>query len=69
MQISDTGSGIASDRLSKIFDIYYSSRPEGSGLGLPTARKIVEAHGGKINVASELGKGTSFTIRLPMQDV
>jgi signal transduction histidine kinase len=69
IQISDTGSGIASDRLSKIFDIYYSSRPEGSGLGLPTAKKIVEAHGGTINVASELGKGTSFTIRLPVHDV
>jgi signal transduction histidine kinase len=69
IQISDTGSGIAPDRLSKIFDIYYSSWPEGSGLGLPTAKKIVEAHAGNINVTSEVGKGTSFTIRLPMQNV
>jgi signal transduction histidine kinase len=67
IQVSDTGSGIAADKLPKIFDIYYSSRPQGSGLGLSTARKIVEAHNGSITVDSELGKGTSFTIRLPIQ--
>jgi len=67
IQISDTGSGIAPDRLPHIFDAYYSSRPQGSGLGLPTAKKIVEAHNGTIRVDSELGKGTSFTIRLPIQ--
>jgi len=66
IQISDTGSGIAPDKLPKIFDAYYSSRPQGSGLGLPTAKKIVEAHKGTISVDSELGKGTSFTIRIPI---
>ena len=66
IQISDTGSGIAPDKLPNIFDAYYSSRPQGSGLGLPTAKKIVEAHNGTISVDSELGKGTSFTIRLPL---
>ena len=68
IQISDTGSGIAPDKLPKIFDVYYSSRPQGSGLGLPTAKKIVEAHNGTISVDSDLGKGTLFTIRLPIQD-
>lgn len=68
IQISDTGSGIAPDKLGNIFDVYYSSRPQGSGLGLPTAKKIVEAHEGTINVDSELGKGTSFTIELPLQN-
>ena len=68
IQISDTGSGIAPDKLPKIFDVYYSSRPQGSGLGLPTAKKIIEAHNGTISVDSELGKGTSFTIKLPIQD-
>jgi signal transduction histidine kinase len=68
IQISDTGRGIPEDQLPHIFDAYYSSRPRGSGLGLPTARKIVEAHNGSISVNSELGKGTSFTIRLPLQD-
>lgn len=67
IQISDTGSGIAPDRLPHIFDAYYSTRPHGSGLGLPTAKKIVEAHKGTIRIDSELGKGTSFTIILPIQ--
>jgi len=66
IQISDTGHGIAADRLPYVFDAYYSSRPSGSGLGLPTAKQIVEAHGGSIEVQSELGKGTLFTIRLPI---
>ena len=65
--ISDTGSGIATDKLPDIFDAYYSSRPQGSGLGLATAKKIVELHNGTISVDSELGKGTSFTIKLPLQ--
>ena len=68
IQISDTGSGIAPDKLPKVFDVYYSSRPQGSGLGLPTAKKIIEAHNGTMSVDSELGKGTSFTIELPIQD-
>jgi len=68
IQISDTGCGIAPDKLSKIFDVYYSSRPQGTGLGLPTAKKIVEAHNGTISVDSEQGKGTSFTITLPLQN-
>jgi len=67
IQISDTGSGITPDKLPHIFDAYYSSRPQGSGLGLPTAKKIIEAHNGSISVNSEPGKGTSFTIRLPIQ--
>ena len=64
--ISDTGRGIAPDKLPRIFDAYYSSRPQGSGLGLPTARKIVRAHNGTITVTSEPGKGTAFTIKLPL---
>jgi two-component system sensor histidine kinase HydH len=67
IEISDTGCGIAPDRLARIFDAYYSSRPQGSGLGLATAKKIVEAHNGKITVNSKVGKGTSFTIKLPIQ--
>ena len=67
IQISNTGSGIAADKLPKIFDAYYSSRPDGSGLGLATAKKIVEAHNGTITVNSDPGKGTSFTISLPVE--
>ena len=66
IHISDTGCGIAPDKLPKIFDVYFSSRPQGSGLGLPTAKKIVEMHKGTIDVDSEPGKGTSFTVKLPL---
>jgi two-component system, NtrC family, sensor histidine kinase HydH len=66
IQINDTGSGIAPEKLPLIFKTYYSSRPQGSGLGLPTAKKIIEAHNGTIHVDSEPEKGTSFTIKLPV---
>ncbi len=66
IQIGDTGVGIAPDRLPRIFEAYYSSRPEGKGLGLPTTRKIIAAHNGAISVDSQQGKGTLFTIKLPL---
>jgi two-component system, NtrC family, sensor histidine kinase HydH len=66
LQISDTGKGILPERLPTIFQPYHSSRPGGTGLGLATAKKIVEAHGGTISVHSEVGKGTSFAIELPL---
>lgn len=68
IQISDTGCGIAADKVSRIFDAYYSSRQGGSGLGLPTARRIIEDHKGTIIVDSEMSKGTSFTIKLPLRN-
>lgn len=68
IQISDTGSGIASEKLPNIFNAYYSFQHRGSGLGLPTTKKIIDAHNGTISVDSELGKGTSFTIKLPLQE-
>ena len=68
LRISDTGEGIAPDRLEAVFRPHYSSRPDGTGLGLATAKKIVEAHRGVISVHSEVGKGTSFTIELPRVD-
>ncbi len=67
IEISDTGLGIEAEKLDKIFDAYYTTRSGGSGLGLPTARKIIEAHGGSIDVNSQPGKGTSFKIRLPVE--
>ena len=68
IKITDTGSGIEPDRQERIFDVYYSSRPGGSGLGLATAKRIVEAHNGTITVQSDVGIGSSFTIKLPLQD-
>ncbi|MFC1677261.1 PAS domain-containing sensor histidine kinase [Planctomycetota bacterium] len=67
IEISDTGRGIAADKLDFIFEAYYSSRSQGSGLGLATAKKIVTAHKGTITVDSEVGKGTCFKINLPLK--
>jgi signal transduction histidine kinase len=65
LDLIDTGSGIDPATLPRIFDAFYSTKSGGSGLGLPTARKIVEAQGGRITVESEPGRGTKFTIHLP----
>lgn len=65
LELIDTGLGIDAATIPKIFDAFYSTKSGGSGLGLPTARKIVEAQGGRIEVESERGRGTKFTIHLP----
>ena len=65
LDVIDTGAGMPDDVQMKIFDPFYSTRPGGSGLGLPTTRKIIEAHGGTIEVDSLPGKGSRFSIRLP----
>jgi len=66
LDVIDTGVGMTEEVCARIFDAFYSTRSGGSGLGLPTTRKIVEAHGGAIHVQSEPGKGSQFTIRLPV---
>ncbi len=63
--ISDNGPGIPKEKRERIFDLFYSSKPESLGFGLWDAKRIVLAHGGSIEVESELGKGTTFKIRLP----
>jgi signal transduction histidine kinase len=65
LSVIDTGKGMPADVLARVFKPFFSTRPGGSGLGLPTTRKIVEAHGGRIEVASEVGHGTKFSIYLP----
>jgi signal transduction histidine kinase len=65
LDLIDTGCGMDEKTKSQIFEAFFSTRRGGSGLGLPTARKIIEAHGGQINVQSEVGRGTQFTIKLP----
>jgi two-component system sensor histidine kinase HydH len=66
LSLIDTGNGIAAEVLPKIFEPFFSTKSGGSGLGLATTKKIIEAHQGVIEVQSELGKGTKFTIRLPV---
>ncbi|MDP6158013.1 MAG: ATP-binding protein [Phycisphaerales bacterium] len=65
IHITDTGPGIPEDQLEEIFHPYVSHRAGGTGLGLPTTRRLIEEHGGRLTVASELGHGTKFTILLP----
>jgi signal transduction histidine kinase len=66
LELTDTGQGISPEGLPRIFEPFYSTRPGGTGLGLPTVRRIVEAHGGTIGVESQLGKGSRFTILIPI---
>ena len=65
IRISDTGEGIQAENLGKIFDYYFTTKEKGMGLGLPLAHKIIQEHGGAIEVESTAGKGTTFRIALP----
>jgi signal transduction histidine kinase len=67
LNLIDTGKGIPADHLPKIFRPFFSTKPGGTGLGLPTTRKIIAAHGGAIRVQSDVGRGTQFSIHLPAQ--
>ena len=67
-EISDTGHGIDADNLNHIFDPFFTTKADGTGLGLSISYGIVENHGGKIEVKSILGEGTTFTIMLPIYD-
>ncbi len=66
LDLIDTGRGMDEETQAHAFDAFYSTKRNGTGLGLPTARKIIEAHGGHIAVQSEPGRGTRFTILLPV---
>jgi two-component system sensor histidine kinase AtoS len=64
VSVGDTGCGIPPENLPHLFDPFYSTRPKGTGLGLAIAHEIVQAHGGRIEVESQVGKGTTFHIFL-----
>ncbi|MBV8878482.1 MAG: two-component sensor histidine kinase [Planctomycetaceae bacterium] len=64
LSVADNGPGIPSEHREKIFNLYFSTKPGGTGLGLPMVKKIVEEHHGAIEVETELKKGTTFTICL-----
>ena len=67
--ISDNGTGIEKMDLPKIYDPYFTSKPAGTGLGLAVVQKIMEAHGGKIDVKSTIGEGTKVFLYFPFQDI
>ena len=66
LDLIDTGCGMDEETRAKVFDAFFSMKRGGSGLGLPTTRKIIESHGGQIGLQSELGRGTQVTIKLPI---
>jgi signal transduction histidine kinase len=67
--VSDQGKGIAPEHLPNIFRPFFTTKGQGTGLGLSLARRMVESHGGTISVVSALGEGTQFTVHLPVRRV
>jgi signal transduction histidine kinase len=65
ISIQDGGKGIETENLERVFDPFFSTRPDGTGLGLPISQRIAQAHGGDLMVESELGVGTTVTVLLP----
>jgi len=68
LSISDTGEGIAPEHLEDIFQLYFTTKEDGNGVGLPLALRAVDLHGGTLNVESKLNQGTLVRIRLPLED-
>jgi len=68
LTVRDHGTGIAKDILPRIFDPFFTTKPKGSGLGLAITHSIIRKHGGHIDVESEFGRGTVFTVYLPASD-
>lgn len=68
-EIEDTGSGISQENLEKLYVPFFTTKPKGSGLGLPVSKKIIADHSGYIEVKSELDKGTKFTVYLPFSSI
>ena len=66
IEVIDTGPGIPPEQIGQIFQVYYSTKKAGSGLGLPTTRRIIREHEGTIHVESQFGMGTRFILSLPM---
>jgi len=67
IHVIDTGPGIAAEDVEKVFQPYFSRRKGGTGLGLPTTRRIVEEHGGQVEVHTAEGRGSDFELRLPVR--
>jgi signal transduction histidine kinase len=67
VRFADTGQGIPPESLEKIFNPFFTTRHEGTGLGLAITHRIVQGHGGRIEVVSRIGEGTTFTMVLPVE--
>lgn len=65
--VKDTGVGISPENMKKLFEPLFTTKAKGIGLGLAVSQKLVEANGGRIEVQSEAGKGSTFTVYLPVK--
>jgi len=68
IKINDTGKGISADKLKRIFEPFFTDKEGGTGLGLTLVKEIIKKHNGKVEVKSKLGKGTTFTIKMPLKN-
>ena len=66
ISVQDTGVGISEENMGKLFQPLFTTKSKGQGFGLPVCKRIVEAHGGKITVESKVGKGSTFTVKIPL---
>jgi signal transduction histidine kinase len=67
LSVEDEGCGMSEEQLERLFSPFYTTKPQGTGLGLSNAKKIVDAHGGAISVTSRPGIGSRFLISFPME--
>ena len=65
--VTDSGPGIAPEAMERIFNLYYTTKPDGTGMGLPMARQIIVQHGGRLEVDSVVGGGTTCRVKIPLQ--
>ena len=66
LSVRDEGVGIPRENREKVFNLYYTTKENGSGIGLATVFKVVQLHNGEIDFESEVGKGTTFTLKFPV---
>ena len=66
--IADTGEGISSENMPRIYDPYFTSKPAGTGLGLAVVQKIMDAHGGRVQIESRAGAGTKVVLSFPVSE-
>ena len=65
VSVSDTGVGLAPEHADQIFNAFYTTKPEGTGMGLPISRSIIESHGGRLWATNNCGRGATFYFTLP----
>jgi signal transduction histidine kinase len=68
VSVTDTGGGIPQDQINRIFEPFFTTKKKGSGLGLMIIQRIVRTHGGRLELESQVGRGTTFRIWLPLHE-